>query len=230
MTGLWIGAADTIAPTGPYTQSAVETASFILFKLSGEKYTGTSTSVEAYNSTTYPATMATTPAVITGQVYNIPRETDGFRNLRLRHSPVLSVSSVEHLGRVLDASEYTLRNNAYLVRENSLPWILDPVNDLTVTYRHGTPPPAAGRRAALRLANEFILADMGSGACALPERISSVNRQGVSYTIMDPQEFISNGKVGIYEIDLFLAAVNPHKAKKKPKIFSVDRPRGERIT
>lgn len=228
MTGLWIGAAETIAPTGPYTQSAVETASFILFKLSGEKYTGTLTSTEAYNSNNY-AVNVTEPVVVGGKMYNLPTGSEGFRNLRLRHTPIISVLSVEHFGRVLDPSEYTLRNNAYLVRENSVPWVLDPVNDLTVTYRHGTPPPAAGRRAALRLANEFILADMGSGACALPERISSVNRQGVSYTIMDPQEFISNGKVGIYEIDLFLAAVNPNRAKKKPRIFSVDRPRGERI-
>jgi hypothetical protein len=230
MTGLWISASDTIAPTGPYTESAVATASFILFKLSGEKYTGTFTSTEAYNSDNYNVNQTATAAVIGGQVINLPSASEGFRNLRLRHQPVLSVLSVEHLGRVLDPSEYTLRNNSYLVRENSVPWVLDPVNDLTVTYRHGTPPPAAGRRAALRLANEFILADMGSGACALPERISSVNRQGVSYTIMDPQEFISNGKVGIYEVDLFLAAVNPNKAKKKPKIFSVDRPRGERIS
>jgi hypothetical protein len=230
MTGLWISASDTIAPTGPYTESAVATACFILFKLTGEKYTGTFTSTEAYNSDNYNVNQTTTAAVIGGKVINLPAQSEGFRNLRLRHQPVLSVLSVEHLGRVLDPSEYTLRNNSYLVRANSLPWVLDPVNDLTVSYRHGTPPPAAGRRAALRLANEFILADMGSGACALPERIQSVARQGVSYTIMDPQEFISNGKVGIYEVDLFLAAVNPHKAKKKPKIFSVDRPRGERIS
>jgi hypothetical protein len=70
---------------------------------------------------------------------------------------------------------------------------------------------------------------MGSAACALPERISSVARQGVSYTVMDPQEFISNGKVGIYEIDLFLAAVNPNKAKKRPRIFLAGGPRTERV-
>ncbi|UDL16772.1 head-to-tail adaptor [Arthrobacter phage Atuin] len=229
MSGPWITAADTIAPTGPYTESAVATASWILFKLSGEKYTGISTSTEAYNSSNYTINQPE-PVVFRGTVYNMPPAAEGFRNLRLRHSPIVQVLSVEQLGEILDPSEYTLRNNAYLVRKNSLPWVLDPVNDLTITYRHGTPPPAAGRRAALRLANEFILADMGSSACALPERISSVQRQGVSYTIMDPQEFISNGKVGIYEIDLFLAAANPNKAKKKPKIFSVDKPRGERIT
>lgn len=225
----WISARDTIHPDGPYTQSAVETATFILYKLSGEKYSGFNTVTESYNLETYSDMAKTHAAVIQGEMHNLPTGSSGFRNLRLRHSPVLSVESVEMFGRTLDPSEYTLRNNAYLVRANSLPWVLDMVNDVTVTYTFGQRPPSAGRRAAIRLANEFILADMGSEACALPERITSVSRQGVSYTVMDPQEFISNGKVGIYEVDLFLAAVNPHKAKKRPRIFSVDKPRGERI-
>lgn len=228
MATLWISAADTIDPTGPYTDSAVKYASFILYKLSAEKYSGISTVTEVYTS---ESAMSTTsrPELINGNMYNLPRFSEGQRNLRLRHTPVRTVTSVKYLGRTLAPTEYTLRNNSYLVRQNALPWVLDSVNELSITYSYGTPPPAAGKRAAIRLANELILADMGSASCSLPERISSVSRQGVSYTVMDPQEFISNGKVGIYEIDLFLAAVNPNKAKKRPKVFSVDRPRGERI-
>jgi len=228
MATLWISAADTIDPNGPYTDSAVQFASLILYKLSAEKYTGIQTITEVYNSD-HAMSMATSPSLIGGNIYNLPRFTVGQRNLRLRQTPVRAVSAVHYQGRTLDPSEYTLRNNSYLVRQNALPWVMDPVNDLSVTYSYGTPPPAAGKRAAIRLANELILSDMGSQACALPERISSVARQGVSYTIMDPQEFISNGKVGIYEIDLFLAAVNPSKAKKRPKVFLADRPRGESI-
>lgn len=228
MATLWISAADTIDPTGPYTESAIQYASFILYKLSGEKYTGVQTTTEVYTSE-IPVSTARQSALISGAIYQLPKYMDGNRNLRLLNNPVRSVQSVTHLGKVLDPSEYTLRNNAYLVRSQSLPWILDPVHELSVTYTYGTPPPASGKRAAIRLANELILSDKGSANCALPERISSVSRQGVSYTIMDPQTFISNGKVGIYEIDLFLAAVNPNKAKKRPKVFSVDKPRGERI-
>lgn len=228
MATLWISAADTIDPTGPYTESAVHFASFVLWKLSGEKYTGVQTVTEVYTSEAATST-ATTPSLISGNMYNLPRMAEGQRNLRLRNTPVRSIQSVTHLGRVLDPSEYSLRNNSYLVRQNALPWVLDPVNELSVTYTHGTPPPMAGKRAAIRLANELILSDKGSGACALPERISSVNRQGVSYTVMDPQEFISNGKVGIYEIDLFLAAVNPNKAKKRPKVFLPGATRVERV-
>jgi hypothetical protein len=228
MATLWISAADTIDPTGPYTQSAVEFASFALFKLSAEKYTGLQTTTEVYTSDVNLSS-AVSPAVISGSVYNLPRFSEGQRNLRLRHTPVRSVESITYQGRVLDPSEYTLRNNSYLVRQNALPWVLDTVNEMVITYTHGTPPPSAGRRAAIRLANELILWDKGSANCALPERIQSVQRQGVSYTVMDPQEFISNGKVGIYEIDLFLAAVNPTKAKKRPKVFLAGGPRGERI-
>lgn len=226
---LWITVDDTFDPTSPYAESAVATASFILFKLSGEKYTGTRISTDSYNLSSYAGLSYIEPAVARGEIYNVSSLTEGFRNLKLRHQPVMSVQSVEYLGRVLTPDEYTLRNKSYLVRKHSMPWILDNIQDLTVTYTHGTPPPTAGKRAAIRLANELILSDMGSGQCALPERITSVNRQGISYTVMDPQEFIDNGKVGIYEVDLFLAAVNPHKAKKRPKVFSVDRPRGERI-
>jgi hypothetical protein len=227
MATLWISAADTIDPTGPYTDSAVHFASEVLYKLSGEKYTGIQSVTEVYTS---QAAMSNySPSVIGGQMYNLPKLSEGQRNLRLRNTPVRTVSSVIHLGRELDPSEFSLRNNSYLVRQNALPWVLDPVHELSVSYTYGTPPPAAGKRAAIRLANELILSDRGSAACALPERISNVSRQGVSYTMLDPQEFISNGKVGIYEIDLFLAAVNPSKAKKRPKVFLPGATRAERV-
>ena len=228
MATLWISASDTIDPTGPYTESAVQTASFILYKLSAEKYTGIQTVTEVY-TTDMVLPNTSVPYVVSGEMYNLPRNMDGMRNLRLKHSPVRSVSSVNYLGRELDPTEYSLRNNSYLVRTHSLPWVLNPLQELSVTYSYGTPPPATGKRAAIRLANEFILADMGSAQCALPERISSVSRQGVSYTVMDPQEFISNGKVGIYEIDLFLASVNPVKAQKRPKVFIAGSARAERV-
>src|SRR4030095_3775490 len=228
MATLWISASDTIDPTGPYTESAVQFASLVLYKLSGEKYTGTQTVTEVYTADINLPNV-TNPAVISGNMYNLPKFVDGQRNLRLRNNPVRSVSAVHYQGRELDSSEYSLRNNSYLVQKNSLPWVLNNVQELSVTYTYGTPIPAAGKRAAIRLANELILSDMGSAQCALPERISSVTRQGVSYTVLDPQEFINNGKVGIYEIDLFIAVVNPNKAKKRPKVFLAGGPRAERV-
>ena len=91
---------------------------------------------------------------------------------------------------------------------------------LTVTYSHGVDPPVAGRLAAAELTDQIIYALTGSEECALPERVTSVTRQGISYDILDPQQFIKEGKTGIYLIDLFLQAANPYGAVKRPKIYS----------
>lgn len=231
MSTLWLEVADTVATdiNDPMAIIAVEAASLILHKLSGEKYHGIRTTTEAYSLDSY-GSMQYLPALINGEFFHIPKgaRNDGTRRLRLRNSPVLSVESVTVSGR--EITDYQLRNNAYLVRKNGLPWITDPVNEVEVTYTHGAPPPSLGKMAAIRLANELIWYEQGSDNCALPERVtSSISRQGVSYTLLDPQEFLKEGKTGIYHVDLFLTTVNPGRAKKKPKVFSPDKPRGERI-
>ena len=66
--------------------------------------------------------------------------------------------------------------------------------------------------------------------CELPQRVTSVSRQGVSYTILDNQEFIDELRTGLYEIDLFLKVVNPDNARRKSKVFSVDTPRARKYT
>jgi hypothetical protein len=228
MAILWLKNSDTVAPTGPYTADAIATASLILYKLSGEKFSGVQTTTESYGSGIY-SPMKMEPVVVQGNIRNIPLQA-GLRELRLRNSPVVSVQSVIHAGSVMASTEYSLRNNAYLVRTNSIPWILDPIYDLTVSYTYGTPIPAAGKRAALRLTNELIWAANDSTECSLPQRITTqITRQGESMTVLDPLNFLLAGRTGVYEIDLFLAAVNPNKAKKKSRVFSVDKPRGERI-
>lgn len=228
MANLWLKNSDTFDPTGSFTTEAVATASFIMYKLSGERYTGVQQATESYGSG-YFNPMKLQPVLVQGDIKNIPIH-EGIRELRLRNSPVVSIQSV-HLGGVLmDPSEYSLRNNAYIVKKNSIPWILDPLYDLVVEYTYGTPIPAAGKHAAIRLANELIYAYNDDPQSALPQRIvTQVTRQGETMTILDPLNFLQVGRTGIYEIDLFLAAVNPNKAKKKSKVFSVDKPRGERI-
>lgn len=66
-------------------------------------------------------------------------------------------------------------------------------------------PPGADR-AALRLAEEYVKSYLGQ-ACALPERVTSISRQGASWTILDPQDFLSDGLTGIGPIDQWLSHV-----------------------
>lgn len=228
MATLWLTVNDTAEPTNAYAQEAVQMASYILFKLSGEKYSGIQKATEVYGQNNF-AQMNLKPVVIYGEIRNLPF-VEGLRELRLRSNPVVSVESVYTNDLLMPTTEYTLRNNAYLVRRNSVPWILDPVSSLQVNYTYGTTVPAAGKRAAIRLANELIYLHSGNKACTLPARISTtITRQGETIAMMDPMNFLDNGLTGIYEVDLFLKAVNPTKSLKRPKIFSVDKPRGERI-
>lgn len=228
MAILWLTGADTIQPAGPFTAAAVENASYLLYTLSGRKYGGIRSTTESYTSN-FATSLVLRPQVISGNVFNLPVNTPAMRNLYLRETPVHSIASITQSGVTFDPATYSLRNNRYVVRANGIPWALDPINELVVQYSYGLNPPESGKRAAIRLANEFILLYSGSPDCSLPERIQSVTRQGISYTLVDPQDFLREGKIGIPEIDLFLASTNPSGAKNKAKIFSVDRPRGEKI-
>jgi hypothetical protein len=87
-----------------------------------------------------------------------------------------------------------------------------------------------GRMAARTLAIEFVKLYSGDDDCALPQRVTSISRQGVSYTLLDSQDFIEEMRTGIYMVDLFLKSANPDKARTKARVFSVDVPRGRRYT
>ena len=226
-----------------YAYEAVKTASQILWSLSGRKYGGSITVTEKYvcASRAYRLGQSAknyTPELVDGQVYNIPFDefddyaemtTDGMSpssRLRLRGRPVTQVHSVrDRTGKIVNPSRYYLVDHSTLQARSGVPWT--PCN-IEVTYTYGSPAPAAGRAAARVLAMEFIKLWSGSDDCALPQRITSVSRQGVSYTILDNQDFIDDMRTGLYVVDLFLKSANPDKARAKSRVFSPDLPRGRR--
>ena len=89
-------------------------------------------------------------------------------------------------------------------------------------------PPKAGVLAATTLANELLIL-MGEGGnpnqCRIPERVRSVSREGLSFDMIDPQDFMDDGRTGIWEIDLFIRTANPSRAKKQPRLLSASDPR-----
>ncbi len=222
----WIDTDDLNNPSSPYAEDAALFATWLLRKLTGDKYPGISETTEWYGYNRADCSSAICDEII--DFYELPLDmrNAGTRYLRMRHTPVLSVTSVEVGNDVLDPSEYAVSNYASLVMGSRKCWNL--TKGVTVTYKHGVNPPEAGRAAALHLANELELGFSGSDECSLPQRVSSVQRQGISYDILDPQQFVEDGKTGIYIVDMFIHSANPGKAVKKPKIFSVDDPRGER--
>jgi hypothetical protein len=81
-------------------------------------------------------------------------------------------------------------------------------NVVRVLYTIGSNLPPGTEALAAWLAIEYGKAVSGQ-PCALPERITSVSRQGVSWTVLDPQDFLDKGYTGMSRVDHWLAAVKP---------------------
>lgn len=228
-----------------FTLEAARVASYLLWAMTGRKYAGETTVTERYtcvlrNNRMGPSTKTSSPVLFGGDVYNIPSgdydeyselTSDGMSpesRIRLRGRPVTKIHTIRNrTGQIIDPSNYYMVDHSTIHIKAGTPWT--PCNT-EITYSYGTPVPIAGKMAARKLAIEFCRLWNGDEMCELPQRVTSVSRQGVSYTILDNQEFIDELRTGLYEIDLFLKTVNPDNARRKSKVFSPDQPRARRYT
>lgn len=246
MTALWIQP-EELGDLGytEFAEEAARTASYLLWAMSGRKFTGETTVTERYVCAKRAYRMGASSRLyggilINGQVSNIPlNDFDNYAELvadglspesriRLRGTHVTKIHSVRNRqGAILDPSTYYLVDHSVLQASAGVPWT--PCN-VEVTYSYGYPVPAAGKMAARTLAMEFAKLWAGDDDCALPQRITSISRQGVSYTLLDSQDFIDDLRTGLYAVDLFLKTVNPDKARRRSRVFSPDVPRARRYT
>lgn len=245
MSNLWVAVEELDEyADDEYAYDAVKVASQLLWAMSGRKFSGITTVTERYicASRAYRLGASSrnyTPELVGGDVYNIPFDefddyaeitTDGMSpstRLRLRGRPVVRIHSVrDRVGRIVDPANYYLVDHSTIQAKAGTSWA--PCN-IEITYSYGAPPPAAGKAAARVLAKEFIKLWSGDDDCALPQRVTSVSRQGVNYTILDNQDFVEEMRTGLYVVDLFLKSVNPDKARAKARVFSPDVPRARRM-
>ena len=245
-TNLWTNVEELGDYAGStHSYEACKTASYMLWALSGRKFTGITTVTERYvcasNVRLLGASAQTyTPALVEGSVFNIPlgdvdrfgaefsMESNSARSrLRLRGRRVVDVHNVRTLrGDLVDPMSYRLVEHSTL--EATYGKTFFPCN-VEVTYTYGAPPPAAGRLAARTLALELVKLYKNDQDCALPNRVTSVARQGVTYTVLDNQDLIDELRSGIYAVDLFLRATNPDRARARARVFSPDVPRARRV-
>lgn len=246
MAALWVVPEELESGGGsPYAYEACKAASYILWAFSGRKYHGTRTVTERYecpcSSSTRRSNVVPGPLGGVGNIYDHTLDvldttagggcgctgTIGGRHmrLRLRGTPVRHVSQVKKGDTVLDASQYKIVNGSTLQLTNTS---MD-VCGLEISYTYGVTVPVSGQRAARSMAQEFVKGWSGE-ECLLPDRVTNVSREGISFTIMDKQDFLDEGRTGIYEVDLFLRATNPDKARKPARIFSPDKPKAYRVT
>lgn len=246
MSNLWVTPSElpTEYQDSVYAADACQMASNIMWAMSGRKYQGTTTVTERYftaiDAFRYQGSSAKQffPHMIGGSVFNLPAEdwndsayqSDGSSSLsriRLRGKPVHEVHLVRsgYDGRIIPNDAYYLADHSMLVAYKGTPWT---PGNIEVTYTYGQQPPTAGRHAARLFAIELVKLWEGD-PCALPDRVTSVTRQGISYTILDNQDFLENFRTGIYAIDIFLKTANPAKALAPSKVFSPDIPRARRM-
>jgi hypothetical protein len=249
MSNLWV----TPEELGEYVESdyayeACKNASYLLWGMSGRKFSGVTTVTERYVSSYDPylrsggSTLTYTPVLVDGNIVNISSggfnryadddfQGDGTSSnsrVRLRGRKVIKIHTLRDLeGNIIDPSKYYLSDHSTVIGTRGAGWSPSQVE---VTYTYGTPPPTAGRSAARLLASELVKLYENDDSCALPQRVTSVARQGVSYTILDNQDFIDELRTGLYAVDLFLKTANPDKARARARVFSPDQPRARRIT
>lgn len=101
---------------------------------------------------------------------------------------------------------------------------------VTLTLDVGADPPTMGKRAAAALAADMLREDpryttTGPGGgepedIRVSTRITSIARQGVTFSFADIGDLAKNGLTGIYEVDMFLRAVNPGQLRHQPKVVT----------
>jgi hypothetical protein len=247
MSNLWVTPEELGAYTNSdYAYEACKSASYLLWGMSGRKFSGVTTVTERYVSSYDPylrsggSSLTYSPVLLQGNVVNMPSggryaeddfQGDGTSSnsrVRLRGRKVVKVHTLRDLdGNIIEPSKYYLSDHSTIFGVPGAGWSPSQVE---VTYTYGSPPPSAGRAAARVLATELVKLYEDDDTCALPQRVTSVSRQGVSYTLLDNQDFIDELKTGLYAIDLFLKTVNPDKARARSRVFSPDQPRARRIT
>lgn len=142
--------------------------------------------------------------------------------------PVGEVTEVQVAGDVVDDSLYQLRGDL-LVRVDGSCWPTCNRPDATVpgfqvTYTRGTEIPDAIQYATEGLACEMAKACAGQADCALPPRMQSLTRQGITID-MATEEATSQGgrlRTGVDWIDRVIDADNPAGLTCPPMVMSPD--------
>src|SRR5690606_2001065 len=236
-------------PTTSYaaTGQAAEIATEVLFALSGRQFGLCTRTVrpcraECFGNVvpspdwwipggfTYPQ-----PALIGGQWYNLTcGDCSGGCSCSVVSEvvlpgPVHDSIQVKIDGVVQDPSTYRLDDRRLLVRLgaswpicNNLNLADTEVGTWSVTFRTGVEVPLLGQLAVAELATEiakFLACDAG---CVLPKPIQSITRQGISVSLLDPNEVFADGKLGLYFCDLFIQTYNPNKLRRRSRAYDID--------
>lgn len=106
-------------------------------------------------------------------------------------------------------------------RCNNLAAADDQPGTWSVTAVVGEPVPDSGCLAMGELACEIVKAASGVD-CRLPPGVTQLVRQGVTIQYPDVGQLLSDGRTGLYLVDMFLASENPHRLTRRARVGGVD--------
>lgn len=95
-----------------------------------------------------------------------------------------------------------------------------------LTYRFGSTITPAARQAVIDYAHELWLMLTDDDECALPERVTAIDREGLGITLATPQDFLDKGRIGLPKIDTWLSQVNSRRAYRPSGVYTPDAPPG----
>jgi hypothetical protein len=145
--------------------------------------------------------------------------------IELPGRPVIEVTEVLIDGDIVDPARYRVDDHRWLVylpeddgdeRQGwpccqRIDFESTELDTWEVTYTYGAVPPLGGVKAAATLGCQLALACSTDpdlvGECQLPERVTSVVRQGISLAVLDPLDLFDRGKTGIASVDLWVSSV-----------------------
>ena len=150
----------------------------------------------------------------------------GHPAVRLPNTPVIDVLAVTIGGVALDPPPVGIVDDVWLTRRDGQRWPCCQRFDLPATqpgtweirYRWGVAVPASGLIAAEVLACE-LAKGWSDKPCRLPKRLTNITREGLSATVLDPFEFLDEGRFGIYEVDGFVSTYNPGRLEEPARII-----------
>lgn len=139
---------------------------------------------------------------------------------------VKSVLSVEQDGTDLDPAAWRFDLPNRLVRTDGDRWRHD--QDLTleagspgtwsVSLTVGRTLPVDTGPVALELATEFAK-DYAGKPCALPQRVTQVSKQGVTFLMSDPLAIAKEMLTGLQRVDRWILSVNPNRLQMPSQVY-----------
>lgn len=211
------------AVTTRAAENAIDYATDILWKLTRRRYSGVcvvTRSLCLSCRTCYPRVCSCEP--LNGIDLGIA-------------SPIHAIWDVWVDGVMLDPSVYGIVDRKWLVRNDNQVWPTGTLNNneladphaFSATWAYGRPIPKGARNAAALLAAELAKACLGQ-VCQIPQHVSTVTREGITYQIVDVNAIIAEGSTGVALVDQWLAA---DRIGRRPRahIFVPGAPRTTRL-